>query len=136
MDWNVTYEERYHLTRQAFLEHIETAEGPHLITRGTLARLYYTKEYGDIPPTNGRTFRDITAPVSDVIEMFDPIFRKLVIELCPFTLEYVGDIEERIAEIDDNSDYIYAYCSMLLLPSSQFVRISNETIAVMLKIAE
>lgn len=128
MDWNVIYEERYHLTRQAFFEHVENTKGPHLITTSMLAQLYYIKM--------SIGFSEKYVPWKDVIGMFDPIYRMLVKELCPFQVDIPGDVVEQIEKIDDNRDYIYAYCSNIFKPSSRFVCISNETIAVMLKLAE
>jgi hypothetical protein len=115
--------ERYLRLRRCLIALADTI-GPHRITMTLLS------EFNDqwFPPLHAHL---------DMIHKIDPIFRRLVAEFCPIQLIIPDgfEAEQRIAMVDDNTDYIYAIGVHFGNIKQRVLCLSNVATAVLLRIA-
>ena len=120
--------EEYELMKKLFMNYVKATPGPWRLEIHKLARLYVAERI-NIPDSIN---------ISLTREVMDPIWKKMVFELCPLQM-VIPDSKERdiiadIKEIDDNVDYIYAYAKLATDKKTRVLQISNPVIAAMLRI--
>ena len=118
--------EHYTLLKDLFLNFTKTSKGPHRLQVTTLGKLYIARKAED----------ENILTISMVREVVDPIWRKMVEELCPYQLviSHNTNILESIKEVDDNINFIYTSSLSALDRTVRLLNLSNATTAYLLRV--